>query len=335
MRANKLLLVFIIISIIFLSGCQYNEQKKTSAIEPVTIEIYTNNTAVSNNDEEYTEIIPIEEDDEDKTTYHYDNQKPKGYKTAHYFLQATDFESLKNLVVDYLVIDYDDARLDNDQLSFLKSKEITVLSYLSIGEAEEYRDYWNDSWTVGNPGFIDMENPDWHGNYKVKYWYPEWQNIILNKAEIIANAGYDGLYLDIIDAYYYYEEQGRATAKDEMIQFVKKISEHCKEINPDFKIIPQNSPELYESAEYKKCIDGLGKESTWYVGDESQDRDETDYVLSILDEVIEDNKIVLAIDYPTEQNNICDFYNECRSHSFACTVSNRALDLEKPIICIR
>lgn len=54
------------------------------------------------------------------------------------------------------------------------------------------------------------ENPDWPGNYKVKYWNEDWQKLIyknndsyLNK---ISTAGFDGVYLDIIDAFEYFEK---------------------------------------------------------------------------------------------------------------------------------
>jgi cysteinyl-tRNA synthetase len=80
---------------------------------------------------------------------------------------------------------------------------------LSIGEAEDYRYYWQTDWRTGNPSWIAEENPDWEGNYKVKYWEPEWQDIIYgnNNSYLIRilGAGFDGVYLDIIDAFEYFE----------------------------------------------------------------------------------------------------------------------------------
>jgi cysteinyl-tRNA synthetase, unknown class len=204
------------------------------------------------------------------------------------------------------------------------------LSYLSIGEAEDYRAYWKSNWKPGMPMFIDKQNPDWKGNYKVKYWDTQWQNIILDRVTQIVNKGYDGVYLDVIDAYEYYEQQGNTKARSQMISFVTKISSQARKLNPDFLIIPQNSPELYSYAEYKNSINGLGKESTWYNGNTKQDASET---LQYLDAAINDGKLVLSIDYPTSKENICDYYEQCRSHNFACLVSNRALDLDKPIEC--
>ena len=49
-----------------------------------------------------------------------------------------------------------------------------IIVYLSIGEAEDYRFYWNKK----KPNWIVKENENWEGNCIVKYWSPEWKNII-------------------------------------------------------------------------------------------------------------------------------------------------------------
>jgi cysteinyl-tRNA synthetase len=84
-----------------------------------------------------------------------------------------------------------------------------VICYMSIGEAEDYRYYWKSGWEVGDPSWIEDENPDWEGNYKVRYWKSEWQDIIYGNdssyLKKILDAGFDGVYLDIIDAFEYFE----------------------------------------------------------------------------------------------------------------------------------
>jgi len=54
-----------------------------------------------------------------------------------------------------------------------------------------------------------MSFPDWTGNYKVKFWEAEWQNIIYGNENSylkkILDAHFDGVYLDIIDTFEYYE----------------------------------------------------------------------------------------------------------------------------------
>ncbi len=84
-----------------------------------------------------------------------------------------------------------------------------VFSYVSIGEAEDYRYYWQPSWNATPPIWLDAENPNWAGNYKVRYWQPEWQQIIygndVSYMKKIINTGFDGVYLDLVDAFWYYE----------------------------------------------------------------------------------------------------------------------------------
>lgn len=84
-----------------------------------------------------------------------------------------------------------------------------VISYLSIGEAETYRYYWQLSWKPGNPEWLVTENPEWEGNYKVKYWEPEWQDVIYGNEDSyvqqIIDTGFDGAYLDIIDGFDFFE----------------------------------------------------------------------------------------------------------------------------------
>jgi len=84
-----------------------------------------------------------------------------------------------------------------------------VICYMSIGEAEDYRYYWNTDWKKNKPVWLDKENVHWKGNYKVRYWEKEWQNVIYGNKDAyldkIISTGYDGVYLDIIDAFEYFE----------------------------------------------------------------------------------------------------------------------------------
>ena len=84
-----------------------------------------------------------------------------------------------------------------------------VICYMSIGEAEDYRPYWINYWKTTPPDWMIAENPAWSGNYKVKYWDTDWQHIIYggpnSYLQKIINAGFDGSYLDLVDAYEFFE----------------------------------------------------------------------------------------------------------------------------------
>ncbi|WMW25700.1 endo alpha-1,4 polygalactosaminidase [Methanolobus sediminis] len=135
---------------------------------------------------------------------------PEEYGSKEEFLQ-----SLRGTDYDVILIDlfYDDVSLTSDDIASLKTKSNggsrLVIAYMSIGEAEDYRYYWDDSWSVGSPDWLEAENPYWEGNYKVRYWEEEWQNVIYGNEDayldMILNVGFDGVYLDIIDAFEYFE----------------------------------------------------------------------------------------------------------------------------------
>ena len=127
-------------------------------------------------------------------------------------LAATNYDAF---VIDLF---FDDANLG--QVAFTAAEIATlrtkpgggsrlVIAYMSIGEAESYRSYWNTGWKLIPPPWLEKENPDWPGNYKVRYWDLAWQAIIFGSdasyLKKILDAGFDGTYLDIIDAFEYFE----------------------------------------------------------------------------------------------------------------------------------
>ena len=77
--------------------------------------------------------------------------------------------------------------------------------------AEDYRYYWNGAWKTGKPSWLAEKNPHWKGNYVVKYRDVDWQKIITGNDGLyqkkILDAGFDGAYLDIIDAFEYFEKE--------------------------------------------------------------------------------------------------------------------------------
>ncbi|MCR4421479.1 MAG: endo alpha-1,4 polygalactosaminidase [Exilispira sp.] len=137
---------------------------------------------------------------------------PSNYNNKNDFLNA-----LKDTNYDLIIIDlfFNEEILTNEDINSLKTKKNggkrLIICYMSIGEAENYRYYWQQDWYLNPPSFLASENPNWPGNYKVKYWDPKWQAIIYGNDESylkkILNANFDGVYLDIIDAFEYFENQ--------------------------------------------------------------------------------------------------------------------------------
>lgn len=163
-----------------------------------------------------------------------------------------------------------------------------VLAYIDIGQAEDYRDYWQDDWIApsrtssGYPEFLITIDPDgWSGNYPVAYWDEAWQELWLGEGAIIqqlAKFGFDGVYLDWVEAYD--DDQVREVAQKqqrnpelEMIYFIEQIGETGKQINPDFLVVPQNAPYLLDEDPefYASIIDAVAFEDTWFYGEGDAD----------------------------------------------------------------
>ncbi|MDF1512585.1 MAG: endo alpha-1,4 polygalactosaminidase [Anaerolineae bacterium] len=145
-------------------------------------------------------------------------------KNFLYLINTEDFASRQAFVdavsrtnYDLIIMDlfHEGQAYTSAELSKLKTKHNggrrLVVAYVSIGQAEDYRFYWQANWRAGNPVWLDHEDPDWRGNFYVRYWESAWQNIIYGSVDAYIDrtmaAGFDGVYLDRVDAFEFFEEQ--------------------------------------------------------------------------------------------------------------------------------
>jgi len=257
------------------------------------------------------------------------NPPSKHPSAVHIQLQNAHFQTLASNNADILIIDIDDAHLTPEEIRALQNNGKIIISYLSIGEAENYRDYWKNNWTVGSPRFIREENPQWQGNYLVDYYDPAWQEIIFEQLDTIITAGYDGVYLDVIDAY---ERHPIGTA-EQMSVFVQNISTTAKNKHPRFLIFAQNALELTRLSGYVPAIDGIAREDLYFNDDDLQDTEETLTALALLEHARKEGKTTFILDYPQSQANICAFYQECTAAGYSCFAGNRELDQPSKKTC--
>jgi cysteinyl-tRNA synthetase len=172
-----------------------------------------------------------------------------------------------------------------------------VIAYIDIGEAEDWRWYWDPEWPewdcVGDPpavwpDYVLACDPDgWTGNYPVAYWDERWKDIIIygkdtgsdpardyNSAidEAIKD-GFDGIYLDWVEGYENTDVITAAQAAGldpaiEMIGFIQEMRDYATARNSDFIIIQQNAAALIEGRPgLTGTIDGIAQEAIWYDGD--------------------------------------------------------------------
>ena len=249
--------------------------------------------------------------------------------------------------------------------------ERIILAYLSIGEAEDYRYYWQQGWTekqvdvasVERPtGFLGApdgrtlgvpdkrkpparllpeappwlagENPEWRGNYLVRYWDAAWQNLIFGSPgaylERIIAAGFDGVYRDKVDANDDWQPT-RRTARREMVQFVEAIAVYARALQPGFLIVPQNAEELLVFPDYVRTIDAIAKEDL--VFDKGQRRDggrntESEILQSkrLLDRARAAGRPVMVVEYLDSPAQIEAARRRIQRYRYIPFFAKRALD---------
>jgi len=255
-----------------------------------------------------------------------------------YQLQEVDLPTIGATAYDLVVVDYsahgdDGSAFSAAEIAALKESpggQKVVLAYLSIGEAEDYRFYWQESWQPGDPTWLEAENPDWPGNYRVRYWDPAWQAIVLSYVDRLLAAGFDGAYLDLVDAYEAYVDRGRASAIQEMADFVAAIRAHARSHDPDFALFAQNGAELARLIPgYLQLVEGIGQEDIYY-GYEGDDEMTPATVTAALERDLqlyrEAGRLVLTVDYATTPAHVDDAYTRSEIQGFVPFVTVRELD---------
>lgn len=283
-------------------------------------------------------------------------------KSMAYVLQATHLAESRTEVVkklaacgrDVIVLDASYSTDDGGAWSPAELKTIRkgkpgrrMIAYVSIGEAEDYRPYWQKAWDADKDGkpdasapkFLNIENPDWKGNYRVRYWQPEWQQIMLSVVDRVVAQGFDGIYLDIVDAYEFYEydpatkewrdnltnpETGHTYRRD-MIAWVSAIAKRARKTKSDFIVIPQNASTLLDHEDYRKLISAIGVEDLLVKGKKLRSDKDSSYVTGFLKKLQADHKPVLLIDYPDSASVHEAAFQKARALGFTLLLTDRDL----------
>ena len=245
-------------------------------------------------------------------------------KNFLYQLQHADPDRIGLTAFDLIVVPISTAGSSPKVIPALKKSvggSKLVLCYMSIGQTENYRWYWNPGWVKNPPDWLDAPDGVWAGDYWVKYWMPEWKRIIYGTPnsylDRILALGYDGVYLDRVDAYWYYQDLGRETAAREMVDFILDFTKYARQKHPGFGVFPQNAEELGTMfPDFMQAMTGIGVEDLYYGYPHDHEPSPPEWTAereAILDQWAAAGKLVLTIDYTARSEQIADDY--ARAHA--------------------
>ena len=267
---------------------------------------------------------------------------------------AVEFKNVKSWV--YQLTDYKNNKLDEianagfdlavfdlsrdggtdyfarEEVEAVKKKGAVALSYFAIGSIETYRPEWNRVPSDMKAGKVE----GWPNEQYVKFWDERWWPVVQGRIDQALKAGFDGAYLDLITAY---DEiplkavEGQVTREElarRMVALIVRISKYAKSKNPNFKILPQNCPELYSwsfwnslpNRSYIDAIDGIGLESVFYLAHDKPAKE--DWCAQNRDnavKILKAGKLVLGVDYAKKPETITDSYKKIRALGFVPYVS--------------
>lgn len=260
-------------------------------------------------------------------------------------LQNVDPLAIKLSPYDLVVIDYGFDRRNatafpREVIDLMRRKpdgtKRWIFAYISIGEAEDYRYYWQQSWLENRPQWLEPENPDWPGNYLVQYWHPEWQGILFGSPNAyldrILAAGFDGVYLDGADKFEQWQRR-RPSAASDMVDLIGAIAAYARALRRDFLIIPQNGDGLLSNPRFAQMIDGFGREDLLY---SEKQPDLRNTQRSIVDSVrklrplVAMGKPVFVVEYTADSELAATMLREIRALGYIGYVAERELKTLSP-----
>ena len=259
-----------------------------------------------------------------------------GVENFLYQLQRADPDRIGETAFDLAVVTLATAGSSPEVIPALKESPggpKLILCYMSIGQSENYRWYWNPDWELNPPSWLDLPDGVWAGDHWVRYWDPDWQEIIYGKSgsylDQILALGFDGVYLDRVDAYWYYQDQGRETAAREMVDFILDFTTYARQRHPGFGIFPQNAEELgIRFPDYLQTMTGVGVEDLYYGYPRDHEPSPAGWTAereAILNQWVAAGKLVLTIDYTARPEQIADTYSRAHARGYIPYVTDRSL----------
>jgi cysteinyl-tRNA synthetase len=260
-------------------------------------------------------------------------------------LQNVDPLEIRLSPYDLVVIDYGFDRRNatafpREVVELMRKKpdggQRLIFAYFSVGEAENYRYYWQESWLRTRPPWLEPENPNWPGNYLVQYWHPEWQAILYGSPNAyldrILAAGFDGVYIDGADKFEQWQRK-RPSAAADMVSLIRDIASYARAQRNDFLLIPQNGDGLLGESQFLDTIDGFAREDLLYGETEPEVRNTQASISESarrMRPLVAAGKPVLVIEYISDPALAASILREIKALGFIGYAASRELKMLSP-----
>jgi cysteinyl-tRNA synthetase, unknown class len=266
---------------------------------------------------------------------------PAGVQNGIYVLQNVVPSEIAAAPVDVKVVeatsDGANTMFSASQVNTMRASRGVVVGYFSIGEAENYRDYFNTL----SPGMTGPVNPDWPGNFQVAYWTTEWRTICFDYCDRMIAHGFDGMYMDVVDEYNLAWAKtnvpggGITNSGNAMIALIQSIRDHAHAQNPAFKIWVNGAEEmLYPNPDhavgpgYFNSFDGMYKEEVFYSNGNLQSFGNYDFTAKNLQKAVNAGRPAIAIEYITGAAKVANVKSLCAGYGIGYYIATPNLELD-------
>jgi len=256
------------------------------------------------------------------------------------YTNGPNLDEIMNSNASLFIIDYssdgtDKKAFTKTQIDNLRNSGKTILAYLNVGAAENWRYYWKKL----DKGIILSPLQGWQGEYYVKYWYDSWISIVKEYLGKIVNAGFDGVMFDWANIYMSQTLQidtkkSQRDLKYAMADTLRKVMSTY----PNLKYAFVNGDDLLvEFPDLIKYVRYVVVESVFFSNLKSKvGTQEFENRIKTLTTLTQQNVIVLSVEYidngnPLDKENasrIKDYIRMCKGYGFLYYIakSNQKLD---------
>lgn len=330
---RKLFLIFILI--ITCVGCGKKNEVKT---EEVTInsnseefvdkaETETSSSVEEVLDTDETETSSSAEEVLDTDKQHADNSTDDSQQEV----SANSFEYSYGVFLglgpesmdkfkDYEIVVIDAQYFTKEQIDQLHTGGHKVYSYINVGSVEDFRSYYDkyEPYTLG-----DYEN--WDEERWVDVSNKEWKNFVLNDlAPSILDKGVDGLFVDNIDVYYFYQRDDIYNGLTEILKGFKSLNTYVCINGGDTYIMEY----IARGGSFHDVADAVNQETVFskilWDGDNfsRSSAEDREYFKQYLESVASNGGDVFLLEYSKDQELIEEIKTYCNKNNFRYYISS-------------